>query len=127
MVLRLRPRRADLRPRLADERRGMGARAARRGVSIGQGDGGGGCPMTQPPTRWVISASGSEGAGIRCRLGRARSQALEGRLRPKAALVFHKGSFARGRIADARDARSSSKALAPGVRALTPSRGRHVD
>jgi hypothetical protein len=29
-----------------------GARAARRGVSIGQGDGGGGRPMTQPATRW---------------------------------------------------------------------------
>jgi hypothetical protein len=46
-----------------------GARAARRGVSIGQGEGGGGGPLTQPP------------CGHDLGIGQVRPRALQGKLR----------------------------------------------
>jgi hypothetical protein len=78
-VLRLLARRADLRPRLADERRGVGAGAARRGFSVGHGNGGGGRPL-RPPFEHPDHACGSPPAALRSRLDDRGLRAVERRL-----------------------------------------------
>jgi hypothetical protein len=65
VVLRLRARRPDLRPRLALDGRGMGARTTRRGVPVGEGNGGGGGPLSTQP--WLRAGWPSRTVGVRAR------------------------------------------------------------